>query len=118
MARAPRQRWRLCILEGVHPRLVSVQFRVLPTDDGDAAQVLEFRPFRSKRPVVVKLADIFRAKTGNVELSQALDGVEEAVDRVRDARQFHLYERTPDGWPKLDCEVVPFPVPVVGKVNA
>lgn len=66
----------------------------------------------SKRVVRVKVADVWRAKVGNVELSQALDGVEkkasevsQAVQKVRDARQFHLYERNPDGRPLTVSEV-------------
>lgn len=101
----PHQRRLLCRLTQVHSRDVSVVFLRLPAKEAtDGELVLEFRPPRSKKPVRVRLADIWRAKVGNVELSHALDGVEQAVGRVREARQFHFAEPG-------QAEVLPFPLP-------
>lgn len=117
--RSPISLRRICFLDDVAFRPVSVIYRPEVMELGGPVQhVLEFRVRSSRVVQRVRLAEIYRAKVGNVELSRALDGVDAAVDRVRDARQFHLYERTPDCLPKLDIDVLPFPVQAGGKVCA
>jgi hypothetical protein len=102
--RGPRLQRILCRLKDSSASHVEVVFIV---GRRDSDQVLEFRwRNRTGHRVAVKVEDILQATVGNVELARALDGVElkageltQAVDRVRDSRQFHLFERDEEGCP-------------------
>lgn len=65
----------LCILTECDSRDVQVSLK-RASAKGDSGLKLVFRRKYTRRTVEVNLADIYRAKVGNVELSQALNGVE------------------------------------------
>jgi hypothetical protein len=120
--RGPRLRRILCRLVNQTSRDVEVIFVVGKRDDD---QRIQFRRLGHHGfTVEVKLVEVFQAKLGNVELSKALDRVEaqadvltRAVDQVRESRQFHLYERNPDGTPRLAAEVDAEAVKVPGRAE-